>query len=299
MEQVTTSPDVAEATARITRGPSSTRGRVGQATGTIVINLIFVLLVLATIIPFLYMAFSAFKPNAEIFGLPLTFFPAHPTLANMTALLNMFPFARWFLNSVIVAGVGTILSVLLSSLAGFAFAKYQFRYKNVLYIIMLATLLLPYQVLLVPQFQVLAFLNWFNTYQGLIVPRVVGAFGILLMRQYTLHVPDEMLDAARVDGASEFTIWWRIVLPLVRPGLAVLAIFSFTNLWNDFIWPLIVTTDPNMFVINLGISSLVGPYNYQYGILLSGTLLAAVPMIIVFLLFQRQFIAGLMQGAFK
>jgi ABC-type glycerol-3-phosphate transport system permease component len=299
MEQVTTNPDIGEAPARITRAPSSTRSRAGLAVGTIVINLIFVLLVLATIIPFLYMAFSAFKPNSEIFGLPLTFLPAHPTLANMIALLNMFPFARWFLNSVIVAGVGTILSVLLSSLAGFAFAKYQFRYKNVLYVIMLATLLLPYQVLLVPQFQVLAFLNWFNTYQGLIVPRVVGAFGILLMRQYTLHVPDEMLDAARVDGASEFNIWWRIVLPLVRPGLAVLGIFSFTNLWNDFIWPLIVTTDPNMFVINLGISSLVGPYDYQYGILLSGTLLAAIPMIIVFLLFQRQFIAGLTQGAFK
>ncbi len=299
MEQVTTSRDIVESTARVTPTPPSTRGRAGLTTSTIVINLIFVLLVLATIIPFLYMVFSAFKPNEEIFGLPLTFLPAHPTFANISALLNMFPFARWMLNSIIVAGVGTVLSMLLSSLAGFAFAKYQFRYKNVLYIIMLATLLLPYQVLLVPQFQVLGFLHWFNTYQGLIVPRVVGAFGILLMRQYTLHVPDEMLDAARVDGASEFNIWWRIVLPLVRPGLAVLAIFSFTNLWNDFIWPLIVTTNPNMFVVNLGISSLVGPYDYQYGILLSGTLLAAIPMIIIFLLFQRQFIAGLTQGAFK
>lgn len=297
MEQATT--DMPKEAVRLTSVQSPTNRNISRIAGTLLINIIFVILVLATLIPFLYMAFSAFKQNSEIFGVPLTLFPTHPTFANMSALLSNFPFARWMLNTAIVAIVGTVLSVLLSSLAGFAFAKYDFRYKNALYIIMLVTLLLPYQVLLVPQFQVLQVLHWFNSYQGLIVPRIAGAFGILLMRQYTIHVPNEMLDAARVDGATEFSIWWRIVLPLVRPGLAVLGIFSFTNLWNDFIWPLIVTTDPSMFVINLGISSLVGPYDYQYGILLSGTLLAALPIIVIFLIFQRQFITGLTQGAFK
>ena len=298
MEQVQVTTGISE-DANLMRARANPRRRVGLILGTTIINLFFVILILATIIPFLYMAFGAFKTNGELFATPITFFPAQPTMANMSALLSNFPYARWMLNTAIVAVFGTILSVLLSSLAGFAFAKYNFRYKNALYIIILVTLLIPYQVLLVPRFEVLQVLHWFNSYQGLIVPNAVGAFGILLMRQYTLHVPDEMLDAARVDGASEFNIWWTIVLPLVRPGLAALGIFSFTALWNDFFWPLIVTTDPSMFVVNLGISSLVGPYDYQYGILLSGTLLAAVPVLIVFLFFQRQFIAGLTQGALK
>jgi ABC-type glycerol-3-phosphate transport system permease component len=267
--------------------------------GTLCINLIFLLLIVVTVFPFLYMVFSAFKPNSEIFSVPLTFFPAHPTLVNMAALLTQFPFARWFLNTAIVAVVGTLSSVLLSSLAGFAFAKYPFRFKNILFFVMLATLLIPYQVLLLPQFQIIRALHWFNTYQGLILPRAVGAFGIFLMRQYTVNIPDELLDAARVDGCSEISIWWRIVLPLVRPGLAVLGILAFTGFWNDFIWPMVVTTDPSMFVINLGISSLVGSYDSQYGILLSGATLGAIPIIIMFLFFQRQFLAGLTQGALK
>ncbi|GHO92089.1 sugar ABC transporter permease [Reticulibacter mediterranei] len=273
--------------------------KVRFTVGTVLVNAILILLVVLTIVPFLYMMFSAFKPNTEIFGTPITFFPQNPTFENVQSLIANFPFARWAFNTVIVAVVGSLLSVLLSSLAGFAFAKYEFRYKNVLFMLMLATLLIPNQVLLVPQFEVVRTLGWFNTYEGLIIPRAVGAFGIFLMRQYTVSLPSELLDAARIDGATEFGIWWRIVLPLVRPGLAVLGILSFTGLWNDFFWPLIITTDPSMFVVNLGISSLVGPYDYQYGILLSGTLLACLPVIIIFLFFQRQFIAGFTEGAFK
>ncbi|HEY4388171.1 MAG TPA: carbohydrate ABC transporter permease [Ktedonobacteraceae bacterium] len=268
-------------------------------TNSIVLNVVLIVLVLLTVIPFAYMIVSAFKHNSEIFSTPLTFLPPHPTLENMQALLTQFPFARWALNTVIVAVVGTATSVLLGSLAGFAFAKYDFRFKNILFVLMLATLLIPSQVTIVPQFEIIRVFHWFNTYQALIVPRAVTAFGIFLMRQYTITVPDELLDAARVDGSSEFGIWWRIVLPLVRPGLAVLGILSFTGLWNDFIWPLVVTTDPSMFVMNLGISSLVGPYDYQYGILLSGAVLASLPVIIMFLFFQRQFLEGLTQGAVK
>jgi multiple sugar transport system permease protein/arabinosaccharide transport system permease protein len=269
------------------------------AIGSTLLNAILLLLVVLTVVPFLYMMLGAFKQNTEIFGTPLTFFPKNPTLDNMGALLNNFPFARWAVNTVTVAVVGSVFSVLLSSLAGFAFAKYEFRFKNVLFLLMLATLLIPNQVLLVPQFQVIRELHWFNTYAALIVPRAVGAFGIFLMRQYTVNLPSELLDAARVDGATEFSIWWRIVLPLVRPGLAVLAILSFTGLWNDFLWPLIVTNDTSMFVLNLGLGALVGPYDYQYGILLSGALLSSLPVIIIFLIFQRQFIDGFIQGAFK
>lgn len=264
-----------------------------------VINAVLLVGVLIEVLPYLYMAFGAFKNNEEIFGDPITLWPTTWTWENVAGLLAGFPMARWLLNTAVVAGVGTLLAVLLSSLAGFAFAKYEFRFKKTLLTILLVSILLPSQVLLVPQFEVIRALDWFNTYQGLIVPRAVTAFGIILMRQYTLAVPNELLDAARVDGASEFRIWWRIVLPLVRPGLAVLGILSFLNLWNDFFWPLVITTDPDMFVVNLGISSLVGPYDYQYGMLLSGALIASLPVIAVFLFFQRQFVSGLTQGALK
>lgn len=284
---------------RPARNQAAVNRRVGFYTAVVVVNIILLIMLVVTIIPFLYMIFSAFKPNTEIFSTPLTFWPAHPTLTNMVALLSQFPFARWALNTIIVAGLSTIGSVLLSSLAGFGFAKYNFRFKNTLFIIMLCTVLIPAQVLLVPQFEIIHLLHWFNTYAALIVPGLVGAFGIFLMRQYTLSVPDELLDAARIDGAEEFEIWWRVVLPLVRPGLAVLAILGFTGAWNSFLWPLIVTTNTSMFTINLGISSLVGPYDYQYGILLSGAVLSSLPIIVLFFFFQRQFIAGLTQGSLK
>ncbi|MGH3144579.1 MAG: carbohydrate ABC transporter permease [Rubrobacter sp.] len=266
---------------------------------TIVLSLVLLVGAVLTAIPYVYMALSAFKPQEEIFGTPITFFPAAPTLANLGDLFETLPYARWYLNTAIVAVFGTALTVFMSSLAGFAFAKYDFRFKNVLFTLVLATVLIPFQVLVVPQFQIIKFLGGFNTYWALILPVAANAFGIFLMRQYTISVPDELIDAARVDGASEFGIWWRIVVPLVRGGLAVVALIAFLAYWNEFFWPLIVTTEPSMFVVNLGIASLIGPYDAQYGILLSGALLASLPLIVAFLFFQRQIIEGLTAGAIK
>ncbi|MEQ4209000.1 carbohydrate ABC transporter permease [Actinopolymorpha sp. B17G11] len=265
----------------------------------VVLNAVLLLGVVIEALPYLYMAFGAFKPNEEIFSEEFALFPQAWTWTNMYELVVGFPMLRWALNTTIVAVVGTALTVTLASLAGFAFAKHEFRFKNQLLVIMLVTILLPTQVLLVPQFEIMRTLGWFNTYEGLIIPRAVTAFGIILMRQYTLSVPNELLDAARVDGATEFRIWWRIVLPLVRPGVAVLGILTFLGLWNDFFWPLVITTDPNMFVMNLGIASLVGPYDFRYGMLLSGALLASLPVILVFIFFQKQFVSGLTRGALK
>jgi ABC-type glycerol-3-phosphate transport system permease component len=267
--------------------------------GVAVLHLVLLVGVAIEVVPYLYMAFGAFKPQEEIFSSELTLLPKAWTLSNMEALITGFPVLRWLFNTAVVAVSGTILAVLLASLAGFSFAKHDFRFKNALLVIMLTTILLPTQVLLVPQFEVMRTFGWFNTYEGLVVPRAVTAFGIILMRQYTLAVPNELLDAARVDGATEFRIWWRIVVPLVRPGLAVLGILTFLSLWNDFFWPLVITTDPDMFVLNLGISSLVGPYDYRYGMLLSGALVASLPVILVFIFFQRQFVAGLTRGALR
>lgn len=265
----------------------------------VVLNVVLIVGVLAEVLPYLFMAFGAFKNNEEIFGVPLTLWPRTWTFSNMQQLFSGFPVLRWMLNTAIVAVAGTLLTLTLASLAGFSFAKHDFKFKNGLLVLMLVTILLPSQVLLVPQFEIMRTFHWFNTYQGLIVPRAVTAFAIILMRQYTLSVPNELLDAARVDGATEFGIWWRIIVPLVRPGLAVLGILTFLGLWNDFFWPLIITTDPNMFVMNLGISSLIGPYDFKYGMLLSGALLASLPVIVVFVFFQKQFVAGLTRGALK
>jgi ABC-type glycerol-3-phosphate transport system permease component len=249
--------------------------------------------------PYAFMAVSAFKPQGEIFSAPLRFFPRHITFSGFDELFKLVPYARWYLNSAIVAVLGTALTLTISSMAGFAFAKYEFRGKNVLFLLVLGTVLVPFQVLLVPQFQIIRALGGFNSYWALIVPVAANAFAVFLMRQYTISVPDELLDAARVEGAGEFKLWWRIVLPLVRPGLAVVGTITFLAYWNDFFWPLIVTTEPQMFVVNLGIASLIGPYDNQYGVLLSGALLASLPVIIVFLFFQRHIIEGLTAGAVK
>jgi len=266
---------------------------------TIVVTFIVGVVAVLMLAPYAFMAVSAFKPQGEIFASPLRFFPRHYTTSSFDLLFKLLPYARWYLNSFIVAVLGTALTLVISSMAGFAFAKYEFRFKSLLFVLVLGTVLVPFQVLLVPQFRIIRALGGFNTYWALIVPLAANAFAVFLMRQYTISVPDELLDAARVEGAGEFSLWWRIVLPVVRPGLAVVGTITFLAYWNDFFWPLIMTTEPKMFVVNLGIASLIGPYDNQYGVLLAGALLASLPVIIAFLFFQRHIIAGLTAGAVK
>ncbi|HEX2037245.1 MAG TPA: carbohydrate ABC transporter permease, partial [Chloroflexota bacterium] len=166
-------------------------------------------------------------------------------------------------------------------------------------VLMLATSLIPFWVTVVPLFLQVVWLGWFNSYLAVIIPGAVGAFSIFWMRQYSLTVPDELLDAARIDGASEWQIFWHVAMPLLMPGIAVIAILGFTGAWNDFFWPLLVLTDTSMWLVNIAVAALVGPYDYQYGILLSAATLGSIPIIIVFLFFQKRLIAGLTSGAFK
>jgi multiple sugar transport system permease protein/arabinosaccharide transport system permease protein len=243
---------------------------------------------------------SSFKENSEIFATPIVWWPAKPTFQNVQDLFTLFPSAwRWYVNTAAVAVVRTALGVVLAALAGFAFAKYDFRFKNALFILMLATTLIPFWVTVVPQFLQMVWFGWFNTYLAVIVPHAVGAFSIFWMRQYSTTVPNELLDAARVDGASEWQIFWRVAFPLLMPGIAVIAILGFTGAWNDFFWPLLVLTDTSMWLVNIAVAALVGPYDFQYGILLSAATLGSIPVIIVFLFFQRRLITGITSGAFK
>jgi ABC-type glycerol-3-phosphate transport system permease component len=265
-----------------------------------VINILLLLLVVATLVPYAFMWSSSFKENSEIFTAPIVWWPAKPILKNYQDLFGLFPNAwRWYVNTAFVAVVRTALGVLLASMAGFAFAKYHFRFKNALFVLMLATSLIPFWVTVVPLFLEMVWFRWFNTYLAVIIPGAVGAFAIFWMRQYSMTVPDELLDAARIDGASEWQIFWRVALPLLMPGVAVIAILGFTAAWNDFFWPLVVLTDTSLWLVNVAVAALVGPYDYQYGILLAAATLGSIPVILVFLIFQKRLITGITSGAFK
>jgi ABC-type glycerol-3-phosphate transport system permease component len=206
---------------------------------------------------------------------------------------------RWFFNSLFIA-IGTLFgSLFLASLGGFAFAKYEFPLKRVLFGIVLIMMMLPVQIMLVPLFLILVRLGWINTYWGMIVPSLAQAFGLFYMRQYMLGVPSELLDAARIDGCSEFRIYRQIMLPIAKPALAVLAILFFTNSWNNYLWPLIVLSSEDMFTLTIAMASLLGPYDVEYGMIMAGSFLGTVPILIVFLAMQRQFIEGLTAGSVK
>ncbi len=266
--------------------------------------LLFVALLIMAVItgaPFLYMITGSFKLNAEIFSYPLHFTPREPTMSNYVRLLNgsEIPFIRQFLNSALIASSQTLLSLFIASLVGWGFAKYEFGGKQPLFIFLLATLMFPFQVTLVPLFLLMLRLNWLDTYWAVIIPSSISAFGAFFMRQSMLSVPSELLDAARIDGSSEFGLYWRIGLPLSRAALSVLAVLTFLGAWNDYLWPLIVLRTAEKFTYPVGLATLVGLYKVEYGMILAGAFLATLPILVIFLIGRNQFVAGLTAGALK
>jgi len=265
----------------------------------IMINVLLLLGVVIAVVPYVFMITSTLKPNAELYSLPVRILPQTLNWENYRVLFSEYPFLLWFWNTVVLSIGRTVIGVLLSMLAGFAFAKYDFRYKRLLFTLVLISILLPFQIMLVPLFIQMAVMQWLNTYQGVILPFAVSAFLIFLARQYMLSVPDELLDAARIDGAGEFSIFWRVVLPTQKPALAVISILTFTGAWNDYLWPLIVLQETEKFVVNVGVASMLGPYRIPLGAVLAGSFLSTLPILIFFFFMQRQFIAGLTEGAVK
>ena len=277
----------------------STRLRVTRTAIVTVANVILFAGVIVIAVPYLFMIMDSLKPQSQIFSYPVTFLPDKLYLKNYDDLFGQTLYLRWYLNTVIVAVSRTVLSLVLCTLAGYAFAKYEFRFKKPLFIFVIATFTLPFEVILVPLYQLTQALGWINSYWVLIVPFAADAFSIFLARQYILAVPTELMEAARMDGAGELTIFFQIVLPLLKPALAVMSILVFNNAWNDFLWPLIVISDEHLFVLNLALPSLTGPYGSEYGLILAGASLASLPVILLFVFLQRQFIEGLMAGALK
>ena len=250
--------------------------------------------------PFLWMFVSSLKPLSEIF-VGKGFFPAKPSIENYIRLFSDYPTVPSLWNSLYIAVLATSLSVFLCALGGYGFAKFSFPGRNVLFYIMLGTMTIPFVVLLVPLFIMMRnVFGWINTPWPLIIPGAASAFGIFFMRQYMLSLSDEMLDAARIDGASEFGIFLRIVLPTSLPGLASLGIIFFMGSWNNFLWPLAVLRSPDIYTLPLLLNSIQGPPGrFPFGVLMAGSIVSVVPMIIIFLFLQRYLIAGLTAGSVK
>jgi len=272
-----------------------TRGRVLQILG----NAVLLFGVFLTVMPFVYMVSASFKPGSELFSIPVRVFPESLFWGNYEILFEETNFLRWFGNSVFVALARTVIATALSLMAGYAFAKFEFRFKRLLFILVLATLTLPIYVILVPLFGMMIDFNWADTYWALILPFTAQAIGVFLARQQLLGIPNELLEAARIDGAGEWTIFTRIIVPLAQPVIAVMGILFFTASWNDFLWPLIVVTSDDRFTVSLGLPTLIGPYSQEYGAVMAGSFLGTLPIVIIFLVFQRRFIEGIMAGALK
>ncbi len=251
------------------------------------------------IVPFYWSVSTSLKLEQFVFTNPPQWIPNPLTWINYIYVLTRIPFLRYFANSVIVAFVTTLGHVFFDTLAAYAFSKLTFPGRDQIFFIMLLALMVPFQVNLIPLYKIMATLHWTNTYLALIVPNLTSIFGIFLMRQFMLTIPGELLDAARIDGCNEFGVFRRVVVPLALPGIATLIIFTFMGTWNDFLWPRIVTSSEKLFTLPVGLAQLHMKNTSNVAQIMAGTVLTALPMIIVFLFMQRQFIEGMTAGALK
>ncbi|MGE5528880.1 MAG: carbohydrate ABC transporter permease [Patescibacteria group bacterium] len=255
---------------------------------------------LVSIFPFWWLLVCATRKTGDMFNIPLPLLPGTSLLDNIKGLFTSTLFLRQFINSIFVGITGTASQLFLASLAGYAFAKFDVRHKEKFFLIILATMMIPGQLTLIPGFLLMSRFHWLNTYWALLIPGLVGAFGIFWMRQYINEaVPSELLDSARVDGCHELMIFLRIVFPVITPALAALGTFTFLGWWNDFLWPMIVMREPAMYTLPVALRFLITNYMFDYSKFMVGTALATFPMIVAFLVASKKFIAGLTAGALK
>lgn len=266
----------------------------------ILLYLLLIAITLFMIGPFLWLLSTALKSASEnIFQYPPKLLPEEPTFSNFGKVMDVFPFWRYLLNSTIVSGLTVILNVLFCSLAAYPLARMNFKGKNTVFILILSTMMIPFQLLMIPVYILSLNLGLQNTYLGMVLPHVTTAFGVFLMRQAFMTVPNELDESARMDGANSFQIWWKVLMPLVKPSLVTLTIFTFVSAWGDFLWPLIIVNDQNMFTLPLGLNMLSGTFTSDWRLIAAGAIISMIPVIVIFLLLQRFFIGGAMKGAIK
>lgn len=254
-----------------------------------------------TLFPFAWMVLTSLKPFAELFS--LAFLPESPSLENYQTVLAQTQFGRWFLNSLLVAGVTTLSVLFFDSLVGYTLAKFDFPGKNLIFLLILATLMIPTEMLIIPWYVGVVDLGLINStpgaYFSIMFPGLISAFGVFLMRQFFDSLPNDLLEAARIDGMSEFGIFWKVALPLVRPALSSLAIFTFLGNYNSFLWPLVVIQKPELRTLPVGVALFSGEAGTQWGLIMAASSLAVIPVLIVFAVFQKQIIEGIVMTGMK
>ncbi|HEY0139956.1 MAG TPA: carbohydrate ABC transporter permease [Thermoanaerobaculia bacterium] len=270
-----------------------------RVTASTLIHTALVFGAVLTVIPLLWMLSASLMPAGEATAFPPRVVPSVPTLEHYRSLFTRLNLGRAFLNSILVAIVATFASLLFNSMAGYAFAKLNFRGRDRIFSILVASLAIPAQVAMLPLFLMLKSMGLVNTYAGVLIPYMASIYGLFLVRQFMVSVPDDLLAAARIDGAGELEIYWKIILPLARPVLATLAIFTFMSAWNDFMWPLIILTDDERYTMPVAVASLVGEHAQDLELMMASSVITVIPVLALFFILQKQYIAGLMAGSVK
>lgn len=252
---------------------------------------------LVMITPLLFMFSTSLKTANQVYDLRLI--PAAPTLQNYVTVLSDGRFMRWFLNSTIVACTVTLSNVFFDSLVGYTLAKFAFRGRQLIFLAILSTLMIPTEMLVIPWYLMSSQLGWLDSYWGIMFPGMMTAFGTFLMKQFFETVPNDFLEAARIDGLNEFQIWWKVAMPLVTPALSALAIFTFLGNWTAFFWPLIVVTSRELYTLPVGLSSFAVEQSIQWEMIMTGAALATLPTLLVFLVLQRYIVRGVMLAGLK
>lgn len=265
----------------------------------IMFNLLAVLIAIGTLLPFVWMISASLMKTGESAKFPPKLFPEEFDFSHYVFLFQNLEMTRYFVNSLLISILVTIISLLFNSMAAYAFAKLRFKIKDKLFRFLLSLMIVPAQVTMLPLFLMLKELGFINTYFGIIIPGMASVFGIFLLRQFMMSIPDSLIDAARIDGASDFKIFFRIILPLSKSILITLGIFTFIGTWNDFLWPLIVMTDSSMYTLPVALANLMGEHTQDTELMMAGSVITVIPVIIIFALVQKYYISGIMIGSVK
>lgn len=268
-------------------------GRTPKNRGLWIVHTVLILGAVVMIFPFIWQTLTAFKTFQDSVQVPPVVIPDPWVFTNFAEVFDSMPFAQMFTNSVLLTIGRTAGQVVLCTMAGYAFARIPFRGRNTVFVLFLSVLMVPSQLYLLPQYEIIQSLGWLNTLQALIVPGIFSAFGTFLMRQFFMSLPSELEEAARIDGANPWQTFWRIMVPLAKPGIIALTVFTVLWSWNDLLWPLVVTTDPERMPLSVGLAQLVGLHGTDYPVLMAGALLATLPMLVTFMILQKQFIQGI------
>ena len=252
-----------------------------------------------SLMPFVWMVFASFMKSGEANVYPPKLFPDEFVLTHYITLFTRLNLTRYLINSIVISVGVTFISLIINSMSGYAFAKMAFRGKKQIFNSLLSAIVTPGQVTMLPVFLMLKYNGFINTYWAIIIPGMASIFGIFLIKQYALSIPDSLIEAARIDGGTEIQIYWKVILPLCKPILVTLGIFTFMGTWNDFLWPLIVMTDSSMYTLPVALANLMGEHTQDTELMMAGSVITIIPVIIVFLALQKYYIKGIMLGSVK